>query len=152
MTDAGEAASITAWIALNRAHRGVLADIEAALKTAGLPALAWYDVLLELERADPEGLRPNQLEPALLLPQYGLSRLVDRIRAAGLVERRPVAEDRRGHRLVLTAAGRATRRRMWPVYRDALRRTMGGKLASSDLNLLATLLEQFTEREHPHRP
>ena len=143
MTDAGETASITAWIALNRAHRGVRADIETALKTAGLPALAWYDVLLELERADPEGLRPNQLEPALLLPQYGLSRLV---------ERRPVAEDRRGHRLVLTAAGRATRRRMWPVYRDALRRTMGGKLASNDLNLLATLLEQFTEREHPHRP
>ena len=35
---------VDAWIALNRAQRRVFETIEAELRSAGLPPLAWYDV------------------------------------------------------------------------------------------------------------
>ena len=140
MSDDGHEAAVAAWLALNRARQGVLGEIEAALKAAGMPPLAWYDVLLELERAGQAGLRPYRLEPALLLPQYGLSRLLDRIAAAGLLQRRPAPEDRRGHRLVATAAGRLLRRRMWPVYAGALEAALGTHLGAGELEALADLL------------
>ncbi len=65
--------------------------MEGALKAEGLPPLEWYDVLLELERGGP--MRPRDLQAHLLLAQYNLSRLLDRIEAAGLVERRPCPDD-----------------------------------------------------------
>ena len=50
MTDVSEAAE-AAWVALVRAHRVATARVEADLKAAGLPPLAWYDALWELTRA-----------------------------------------------------------------------------------------------------
>src|SRR5947209_20067851 len=87
-------AVIRAWARLVRAQQAVLAAVEAELKAAGFPPLAWYDVLLELSRKD-EGLRPFALEQELLLAQYNLSRLLDRLESAGYVERRPCPDDAR---------------------------------------------------------
>jgi len=62
--------AISAWARLVRVQQALLASVEAELKHAGLPPLAWYDALLELSRA-PEGrLRPTDLEKSMLLPQY----------------------------------------------------------------------------------
>jgi DNA-binding MarR family transcriptional regulator len=106
---------VLAWARLLKAERLSLARVEAALKQAGLPPLAWYDVLLELERASETGLRPYELERALLLAQYNLSRLLDRIEREGLIERAPSPQDGRGHVLHLSARGRSMRNAMWPV-------------------------------------
>ena len=129
------------WIALGRAHTRLLAGVEAALKDAGLPPLGWYDVLWEVEQA-PDPIRPKDLEPRLLLPQYGLSRLLARIEGAGLIERSPDPADGRGHRLSLTRQGRATRAAMWPVYDAALRAGFDG-LADPQLARLTRLLSQI---------
>ena len=64
------------------------------LKSAGLPALEWYDVLLEIERAGP--LRPRDLQSRLLLAQSNLSRLLDRMERAGLIARGDCEQDGRG--------------------------------------------------------
>ena len=48
---------VRAWARLTKAQRRALASIEQALGAAKLPPLAWYDVLLELERAG-GSLRP----------------------------------------------------------------------------------------------
>src|SRR5258707_11692415 len=65
---------VDAWIALNRAQRHVFAAIEAELKSAGLPPLAWYDVLLELWREPGGRLPPGDLRQKKLFPPYGISR------------------------------------------------------------------------------
>ena len=65
-----------------------MSRVESALKAAGLPPLAWYEVLVELDRAGACGVRPFALEEALQLPQYGLSRLLARMEEAGLVTAR----------------------------------------------------------------
>ena len=104
-----------AWAVLLTAHATLIERVEAALAAAGLPPLAWYDVLWELEKADGR-LRMRELGERVVLSKSNLSRLADRLEAAGLVERRDAADDGRGYDLVLTRAGRAMRKRMWPVY------------------------------------
>ena len=140
----GEAV-IRAWARLTRAQQRAQGEIEAALKAAGLPPLSWYDVLLETERAGKDGLRPFELERAMLLAQYNLSRLVDRLAAAGLVERRPCDDDGRGHKVAVTEAGRAMRRRMWPVYARAIEQAVGRRLTARQARTLGELLGPLGE-------
>src|ERR1700682_2353535 len=100
-------AVIRAWTRLIRAQQVALSAVEAELKAASFPPLAWYDVLLELSRVEGEGLRPFVLEQQLLLAQYNLSRLLDRLEKAGYVERAACPDDGRGLIVAITASGRA---------------------------------------------
>ncbi len=129
-----------AWARLMRAQRRALATVEGALKQAGLPPLVWYDVLLELQRAGPAGLRPFELEREMLLAQYNLSRLIDRLQAAGYIARNICADDGRGQLITITRAGLAMRRRMWPVYADAIQSAIGERLSESKAAELGALL------------
>ncbi len=131
-------AAVLAWSRLLRAHRAALGAVEQTLKAKGLPPLEWYDVLLELERAG--ALRPRDLQDRLLLAQYNLSRLLDRMVTAGIIERRLCEDDRRGHLLAPTAEGRKLRRRMWPVYSGAIQAAIGAKLSEAEATALAALL------------
>jgi DNA-binding MarR family transcriptional regulator len=139
-------AVVRAWARLLRAQQSALASIERALKAADLPPLAWYDALLELEHADEHGLRPFELEREMLLAQYNLSRLVDRIAKAGYVERRACEDDGRGQVIVITAAGKALRRRMWTVYGAAIQHAVGEHLSPSEVEALDSLLGALIER------
>jgi DNA-binding MarR family transcriptional regulator len=135
----------TVWVRLVRAHHHALSRIEADLKKAGLPALGWYDALLELERAGECGLRPFELEQQLLLPQYGLSRLLQRLELAGYVTRWRCEEDGRGQVVSITDQGRDVRGRMWPVYAAALQDVLGEKLDDQQAEQLAGLLGRLLE-------
>lgn len=118
-----------------------------------MPPLAWYDVLLELERAGGKGLRPFELEREMLLAQYNLSRLLDRIERSGYIGRRACADDRRGQMVVIADAGRAVRRRMWPVYAAAIGRALGDPLSEKQAASLDALLGMVIERGlAPGRP
>ena len=131
---------VLAWARLLKAHAGAFAGVEADLKKAGFPPLSWYDVLLELRRAE-GGLRPMDVEQRLLIPQHNLSRLIDRMVRAGYVQRRACLEDGRGHLLELTRLGRELQRRMWPIYAQAIDRHVGWHLGSDEnATQLATLL------------
>lgn len=134
------AAKIDAWIALVRAQKRLLSKIETALKSEGMPPLTWYDVLLELHRAEPKGLRPMDLEGRLLLPQYGISRLLDRMAKSGLLERRKAPDDGRGQVIRITQAGSTLRAQMWPVYAAALGEALASKLSEDEAETLRHLL------------
>jgi DNA-binding MarR family transcriptional regulator len=144
MTVRPNEAAIDAWVQLTRAQQAVLAHIEKRLKAAGLPPLTWYDVLLELDRAGKEGgLRPFELERELLLPQYGLSRLLDRLESAGYVERRPCPDDGRGQIVTITKEGSHVRRRMWPVYAQAVDAAIARHLTEDEAAVLSRLLAKL---------
>lgn len=128
------------WTRLVRSTERVRASIEAALETAALPPLSWYDVLWEIEKAGDEGIRPYELQDRLLLPQYGASRLLLRMEKAGLVVREPAPADGRGLILTLTAEGHGVRARMWPVYEAAMQETIGETFAKGEAARLAELL------------
>jgi len=131
---------VRVWARLTKAQHRALAAIEQDLKAAALPPLAWYDVLLELERAGDAGLRPFELQRAMLLEQYNLSRLIDRIEQAGYIERRACAEDGRGQLLAITDRGKAIRRKMWPIYARAIQSAVGEHLSGAQADALDALL------------
>lgn len=137
-------AVIWAWTRLVAVQQRVLAAVEGELQGTGLPPLGWYDVLLELRREGEAGLRPVVLQERLLLAQPNVSRLLDRLARAGLVRRRPCPDDRRGQLVAITPAGRELLARMWPVYRAAIQRHVGDRLAGDEeARLLGELLDRL---------
>jgi DNA-binding MarR family transcriptional regulator len=138
---------IRAWARLMTAQRLALSAVERHLKTARLPPLVWYDVLLEVERAGAAGLRPFELEQAMLLAQYNLSRLIDRLERAGYVERRTCEDDGRGQMIAITDQGKAIRRKMWPVYARGIEMALGRHLSARQAGALDEVLGSLIERQ-----
>jgi DNA-binding MarR family transcriptional regulator len=139
---------VRAWVGLVRAEQALLSKVEADLKAAGFPPLAWYDVLLELSREPETGLRPIEIERRTLLAQYNASRLIARLEDAGLVKREACPQDRRGQLVIITAKGRDMRKRMWSVYGAALSKHVGEKLSRPEAQQLAGLLAKLTNESH----
>ena len=131
---------VRAWARLLHAQRLALQVVERALAAARLPPLAWYDVLLELEHAGKPGLRPFELQEKMLLAQYNLSRLLDRLEQRGYVERRECKQDGRGQVVVIAEAGRAIRRQMWPVYAAAIKAAFADHLGAREIASLDSIL------------
>jgi len=135
--------TIQAWARLARAQAAVLQRTEADLAAADLPSLEWYDVLLELDRAEDGRLRHRELHPKLLIAKYNLSRLIDRLEREGLVERKRSPGDGRGADIAITEKGRALRRRMWPVYQSAIAKHFASRLTSADIKALNEALPKL---------
>ncbi len=69
----------------------------------------WFDLLAALRRAGaPFELNPTELMRATLLSSGGMTKRLDRLVEAGLVERRPDPSDRRGTLVRLTRRGKST--------------------------------------------
>jgi DNA-binding MarR family transcriptional regulator len=134
---------VLAWARLVKASQRVLGAVESDLKAAGFPPLGWYDVLLELRRAEDGRLRPIEIEGRLLIAQHNVSRLIDRLEKAGHVAREPCEEDGRGQMVAITEAGRALVKSMWPVYAAAIERHVGAKLDEDEAARLAALLARL---------
>jgi DNA-binding MarR family transcriptional regulator len=138
-------ARLEAWRALISAHASLVARAEEALADDNLPPLAWYDVLCALDRAEGPGLRPRELGLHLTISKSGLTRLVDRIVAAGLIERRACDADRRGHVIVLTDSGRAMLREMEPAFAAAHETLFASQLSEEEARMLGALLSRLQE-------
>jgi len=141
---------IEAWARLLRISAALVSSVEADLKAAGLPPIGWYDALLELTRGRAEGLRQFELRERLMLPQYTVSRLVDRLEQEGLVARAPCPEDGRGQILRITDAGLEMLDEMWPVYRDAIGERFARHLSEEDTAFLNALLARLRPEDGAH--
>ena len=147
MSDRPSPNAVSAWIALVKAHQAAMGTVESALKEANFPPLQWYDVLLELERAEEAGLRLIELEERLLLKQYGVSRLTARLEESGLIERKKCPGDRRGQVATITRKGMDVRKAMWPTYSRAIQKAVGVHLTDKQAESLVGLLGKIDPRE-----
>ena len=68
-------------------------------------SLAEYDALLNIAQAPGRRIRMRQLSDRVILSKSGVTRLIDRLVADGLVERSACLSDARGAEAVLTEAG-----------------------------------------------
>ena len=135
--------TIQAWARLVRAQRLLLERIEADVKGAGLPPLPWYDVLLELHRAGPTGLRQYEIGEAVLLSKYNVSRLLDRLETERLLARYVCEEDGRGAQVMITSKGNELLKHMWAVYGESLTKHFSRYLSKAEQKQLATLLARL---------
>ncbi len=79
--------------------------VDQQLQPFGLTEATWRP-LLQISRT-PEALRQKELAAALSLDSSAVVRLLDSLQAAGLIERREDAADRRAKSILLTDTGKA---------------------------------------------
>lgn len=131
-----------AWARFVTAQAMLLERIEAAFAAAGLPPLAWYDVLWILESAEGGRLRSAELARRAVVSRSNVTRLADRMEKEGLLARADCPEDGRGTLCEVTAKGRALRARMWPVYKKQIDNLFGRHLGARDAETMTTALER----------
>ena len=89
-----------------RVHAALMKELDTDLASGHGLSLSTYEVLLFLADAPGGKMRMAQLADSVLLSRSGLTRLVDRLERAGLVEREPCPSDQRGFNALITAEGR----------------------------------------------
>lgn len=137
---------LRAWGVLLATQTALAAAVEDALGQADLPPLAWYDVLWPLHEAR-RPLRMGELSAGVVtIGRTGLTRLVDRLEAAGMLDRRPSATDRRGVEVAITAEGKRLLKRMWPVYARVIDERFATVLDEGEAARLTELLERIVMR------
>ena len=109
-------------------------------------SLEEYDVLYTLASSPDRTARIRDLQERSLLTQPSLSRLVERLEAAGLVERGPVAGDRRGVAVTLTDEGRRLQRLVGGRHLRSIDRVVGEALDADELATLRALLDRLRAR------
>jgi DNA-binding MarR family transcriptional regulator len=130
---------LNAWRGMLRVHSGLVNRLDAELEREhGLP-LTSYEVLLKLAEAPEHSLRMGQLADHLFLSRSGLTRLIDRLVKAGLVERTRCGSDRRGSYAKLTTAGLQRFEEARPTHLNGVREHFLAKLGSDDLDELAAI-------------
>ena len=114
----------------------------ALTREAGI-SLAWFILLRRLASTAPGDLRMRDAGAALVMTSGGMTRMVDRIEAAGHVERRACPRDRRALRLYITDAGRAVLRQAELVYRRELETHLLRHLHGDEVRQLRQILAKL---------
>lgn len=135
----------SSWPLLLTAHAVLTGMVEKQLSEANLPALGWYDVLWALERAPGQRLRMHELAHYIVVSRSNMTRLVDRLEAAGLIRRDSDPGDRRGAFAVLTEQGGAMRKKMWPHYEAAIATLFDAHLTAHEQQVLGSALRKVLD-------
>jgi len=106
--------ALSVWVRLLKAHGLMMREVRR--RVPGSLTLPQFDVLAQLARRE-EGMTPGELTRELLVTAGNVTGIVARLEALGLVERRPVPEDRRTVRIRLTPRGRQLTLRVIPRHR-----------------------------------
>lgn len=139
-----------AWQALLHTYHQVIRTLDRELRQEHDLPLAAYDVLLRLARAPNRALRMTDLADKVLLSPSGMTRLVDRLAAKGLVQRRTDPQDGRVALASLTEAGLRQLRRAARTHLRGIREHFTGRLSETQLRSITTGLETITGPHVPH--
>lgn len=131
-----------AWIAIAQTHAAVTGRLQEVLTAAELPPLAWFEVLATLDRAPEQRLKMGELAEALVITRGGLTKLVDRLIKAGLLERTFCETDRRVSYATLLPAGVELLAEMRPLVRAELASAFSANLSVEQAEGLRSMLEQ----------
>jgi MarR family transcriptional regulator, transcriptional regulator for hemolysin len=121
---------------LTDAARAMRTYVDQRAREHGMTRAQWA-VLVRLERR--EGMTQAEMAEALEIQPISLLRLIDRLCAQGLVERRPHPRDRRANLLYLTDAGRARLALLAPLGREIASVVLGKMDEAEALDLLGKL-------------
>lgn len=124
------------WLRFVRLQHRLSSDMSARLRDLGL-SIPQFDLLSTL--SEHEGATQQQLAERLYVTKGNVSGLVDRLVAAGLVERRAIPGDRRSYALHLTAEGQQKARDGLAAQNAYVTETLG-LLAHGDITQLERII------------
>jgi len=141
---------LRAWQALLHAHHKVTRKLDAELRAEHDLPLTDYDVLLRLARAPGRSLRMAELAGKVMMSPSGLTRVVDRLVADGLVKRDRFEGDGRVMLARLTDRGLRVLRRAARTHLRGIQEHFTGQLSQAQLRSVASALETITGPHQPH--
>ncbi len=133
------------WRAFLTAHALVTRRLDDDLRSEQGMTLAEYGALLHIAEAPGRRLRMNQLADSILLSRSGVTRLIDRLEADGLVERSHCSSDGRGAEAVLTATGIARLRTASRTHLRGIETYFIGPMATDDLDAVADACQKIND-------
>ena len=125
--------------------------LDAELQAEAGMTLRWYDVLVNLEEAE-RPVRMHELADRILASKSGLTRIIDRMEGAGLVERRRPPEDRRAIEVVITPAGTEALHAARAIHRRGIQEHFAQHMGDDALAELLGALGPVHEHVRPLRP
>lgn len=131
---------LRAWRAFLFAQAAVLRELETELMADEQLSLGEYDALTQLAIPDDRRLRMSELAERLVISRSGVTRLVDRLEAQGLVARSQCTPDGRGAYAVLTPAGLARLRAAVPTHLRHVDEHFLSYLSAEELAVLETAM------------
>ena len=135
-----ETRALDAWVRLLRGHSATVRELNAQLITDWGLTINDYEALLLLSHADEERLRRTDLVQSLQLTASGVTRLLDGLETAGLVEKAQCESDARVTYAVLTDAGRTKLKDASCSHVAAIRELFEARYSDAELQTLAELL------------
>jgi len=142
--------SVEAFGMLIETHNELTNAVTGRLEAELSVPVPWLGVLIRLARTPGNQLRMTHLAREMTMSTSGLTRLVDRVEAAGHVRREACPEDRRGLLAVLTPAGRRVIADAAPTHVADLDRYLAAALTPDELVQLTDLLRKV--RDHVRSP
>jgi DNA-binding MarR family transcriptional regulator len=130
----------TAWRALMETHGALLGRLVDELKEEFGTPVTWYDVLLHLDDVEGGRRRMGDLAEAVVLSKSGLTTVVDRMEAAGLVRREVPSGDRRSIDVVMTDEGRRRFARLRAFHRAGIDRHFCAHITDDEAEQLIAVL------------
>ncbi len=121
--DTETAAALKLWVVLSRAQEALSAHAAAHVQQHGL-TLTEFAILEALYHRG--AMLLGEVQRRILVSSGGITFLVDRLVAKGLVERQACASDRRARYASLTAEGEAVIQRIFPGHAATIARAVGG--------------------------
>lgn len=121
--DEASSTALRLWVIMSRAHAAIAAHASADVARHGL-TLAEFGILEALYHRGPMLL--GEVQRRILVSSGGITFLVDRLTAKGLVERRTCQEDRRARYAALTPAGSELVAKIFPEHAAMLTQVMEG--------------------------
>ena len=111
------------WVVLARAHAAIERQVSRDIAEHGL-SIAEFGILELIHHKGPQLL--GDIQRRTLVSSGGITFLVDRLEGKGLVAREACPNDRRARYAVLTPAGRALMKRIFPRHAAAVSRALSG--------------------------
>jgi DNA-binding MarR family transcriptional regulator len=130
-----------AWRSLAQTHAAVNGRLQEALAQAELPPIAWFEMLAAIAAADGERMKMGELADVLVITRGGLTKLVDRLVKAGLIERTFCDTDRRVSYATLLPAGVELLEEMVPVVSGELDLAFAARLTERQADDLKATLD-----------
>jgi DNA-binding MarR family transcriptional regulator len=142
---------LAAWRLFLESSQALVEILDADLQGQSGISLRWYDVLVHLEEAPGGRLRMRELARQIVSSTSGLTRVVDGMESAGLVQRERPPSDRRAIEVIPTAKGMDVLHAARTHHRDALERHFARHLTDQDVKALARALTKVRNHVRPLR-
>lgn len=139
---------LAAWHGLLTLYSRIMRDLDRDLLAFHGISVREFDVLIILFNAPDRCLRMTELAQRVMLSPSGLTRLVERLERAHLIERRNDPADARSFRAVLTEWGLQRLDEARTTHNAIIRTHFTDRLSAGDLRELGAMWRKVLPDEH----